>query len=43
MLIDIPKGLVVLTPDEFKVVLKRGKWWRRCQAFEARHQAAPGR
>jgi hypothetical protein len=36
VLIDIPKALVVLTRREFIAGLKRGKAFKRRQAFDAR-------
>jgi hypothetical protein len=38
VVIDIPKAVVVLTRREFLAGLRRGKAYRRRQAFEARHR-----
>ena len=35
-LIKIPKGLVVMTAEEMKRALKRGRAYRRAQAMKAR-------
>jgi hypothetical protein len=35
--ITLPKCVLVLTKAEFIQGLRRGKWWRRREAMQARH------
>jgi hypothetical protein len=34
--IQIPKALLVATPEELKTMLQRGKWWKRHAQLKAR-------
>jgi hypothetical protein len=35
-IITLPKSVLVLTKTEFIQALRRGKWWRRREALQAR-------
>jgi hypothetical protein len=39
-ILTLPKCILVLTKAEFIQALRRGKWWRRREALQAR-QALP--
>jgi hypothetical protein len=37
-IITLPKSILALTKAEFIQALRRGKWWRRREALQARGQ-----
>jgi hypothetical protein len=42
-IVKLPKIVLILTREEFIQALRRGKWWKRRAAIEARPSPIPSR